>query len=280
MMNALAPRLRTVITWLLPLALLTGVIGWETNWGRASPNLPIVDVAPAPQPVTVALLPDYVPASGAAVTREMVSRPLFNPTRRPAPVAVVETAKPKMQRGQFALAGTTVVEGKATAFLRETNGGKPRRVVQGETINGLLVADVKADRVRLTMGEEAEELLLKVVTNSRPTPQPVLPQVAAGAAPGGAVAPGAAAPGAPAPQAGTPAAPEVSRILAERRRAAREAQANEGARAPDGSNRVPLEVPNAPAPPAATAPGANAPAVAPTDTRWQQIYQQYQQRTR
>ena len=268
-MNALEPRLRTLVAWLLPLALLTGVIGWETNWGRASPRLTVSDAAPTPQPVAVALLPEYVPDSAAGGTREMVSRTLFNPTRRPAPVAVVETAKPKMQRGQFALTGTTVVEGKATAFLRETKGGKPRRVVQGETIDGLLVADVKADRVRLTMGEEAEELLLKVTTNSRPTPQPPLPQMAAG----GAV------PGAPAPQAGAPAAPEVSRILAERRRAAREAQANEGAAAPDGGNRVPLVAPNAPAAPAA-APGANAPAATPPDPRWQQLYQQYQQRNR
>ncbi|MGI8896597.1 MAG: hypothetical protein ACR2HE_13265 [Casimicrobiaceae bacterium] len=271
-MNALEPRLRTLVAWLLPLALLTGVIGWETNWGRASPRSPIADAAPTPQPVAVALLPEYVPDSAAGGTREMVSRTLFNPTRRPAPVAVVETAKPKMQRGQFALTGTTVVEGKATAFLRETKGGKPRRVVQGETIDGLLVADVKVDRVRLTMGEEAEELLLKVTTNSRPTPQPPLPQVAAG----GAV-PGAPAPQAVAPQAVTPAAPEVSRILAERRRAAREAQTNEGAPAPDGRNRVPLVAPNAPA---AAAPGANAPAATPPDPRWQQLYQQYQQRNR
>jgi len=256
----------------LPLALLTGVIGWETNWGRASPRLAVSDAAPTPRPVAVALLPEYLPDNAAPGTREMVSRTLFNPTRRPAPVPVVETAKPKMQRGQFALTGTTVVEGKATAFLRETKGGKPRRVVQGETIDGLLVADVKVDRVRLTMGEEAEELLLKVTTNSRPTPQPPLPQVAAG----GAV-PGAPAPQAVAPQAGTPAAPEVSRILAERRRAAREAQANEGAPAPDGRNRVPLVAPNAPA---AAAPGANAPAANPPNAGWEQIYQQYQQRYR
>ncbi len=267
-MNTLGPRLRTLAIWLLPLALLMGVIGWETNWGRASPSLPIVDGAPTPQPATVALLPDYRADSAAANTREMVSRPLFNPTRRPAPVAVVETAKPKMQRGQFALAGTTVVEGKATAFLRETNGGKPRRVVQGETINGLLVADVKADRVRLTMGEEAEELLLKVATNSRPTPQPQQPQQQQ-------VAAGGVVPGAPVLQSVSPAAPEVSRVLAERRRAAREAQANERAAAPDGRNRVPLVAPNAPA---AAAPGANAPGAAPPDPRWQQIYQQYQQR--
>ena len=268
-MNTLGPRLRMLVAWLLPLGLLTGVIGWETNWGRASSRLPGADVTPTPQSVTVALLPEYLPDSAPAGTREMVNRTLFNPTRRPAPIAVVETAKPKMQRGQFALAGTTVIDGKATAFLRETNGGKPRRVVQGETINGLLVADVKTDRVRLTMGEEAEELLLKVATNSRPTPQPALPQVAAGGP----------APGVPvATPAGTPAAPEMSRVLAERRRAAREAQPNDVAPPFDGRNRTPLIVPNAPA--GAAAPGANPPVSTPPDARWQQIYQQYQQRTR
>jgi hypothetical protein len=71
--------------------------------------------------------------------------------------------------------------------------GKSRRVQQGESINGMLVAEVKADRVRLALGNESEELVLKVATNSRPTP----------AAP---VA-GQAAPGAAAPTAGAPAAP-------------------------------------------------------------------------
>ena len=79
--------------------------------------------------------------------------------------AVAEAAKPRMQRGQFALTGTMVVDGKSTAFLREVAGGKSRRVQQGETINGMLVAEVKPDRVRLTLGDESEELVLKVATN-------------------------------------------------------------------------------------------------------------------
>ena len=79
-----------------------------------------------------------------AARRDTVERPAFIPTRRPAPAAVQEVAKPKMPRGQFTLTGTAVVDQKQIAFLRETAGGKARSVRAGETINGVVVAEVKA----------------------------------------------------------------------------------------------------------------------------------------
>ena len=90
----------------------------------------------------------------------------------PHPTAMAEAAKPKIQRGQFALSGTLMVDGKATAFLREVNGGKSRRVTQGETVNGMVVAEIRPDRVRLTVGEESEDLALKVATDRRPRSSP------------------------------------------------------------------------------------------------------------
>ena len=97
-------------------------------------------------------------------------------TRRagPAPVAAAEAAKKRLQPGQFVLTGTLIVDGKATAFLRENAGGKSRRVAQGEQINGMMVADVKPDRVKLTLGEESEDLLLKVAAGPKTTTQPVV----------------------------------------------------------------------------------------------------------
>ncbi len=91
-----------------------------------------------------------------------------------------------MQRGQFALTGTTLIDGKSTAFLRETAGGKSRRVHQGETINGMTVAEVKPDRVRLTLGDESEDLVLQGRDESAPdgdAGEPVrVPRLRAGAA--------------------------------------------------------------------------------------------------
>jgi len=209
-MNGLDARVRGWLVWLLPFIVLALVIGWEADWGRKWRHVPVTDAAVVPQPVVVAVLPEYKPTATLATQRDMVDRALFNPTRRPAPVAT-EAGKRRLQSGQFVLTGTMIIDGKATAFLRENAGGKSRRVAQGEQINGMLVAEVKPDRVKLTLGDEAEDLVLKVAIGPKTTTQPV-------AAP---------APGTP-PAAGGGAGTAATDTLAERRRAQ---QAAEGAAA-------------------------------------------------
>ena len=257
-MNNLAALFRVSLWWLLPLAALTAAIGWETDWGSALEKRP-EPVAPiAPNPVVASLLPEYEIAGGVAARTEMVERTLFNPTRRPAPVAAQEGAAARLQRGQFALTGTMVVDGKSTAFLRELAGNKARRVQAGEKINGLLVAEVKPDRVIFTMGDESEELFLKVGTNPRPTAPPAaVAQAAPPPSPPG-VAPTAVAQPAP------PGGRDVGQTLAERRRAAR-AQAAQGAAGGTG------------APPPAAAAAVPAGPGAP-DPRWQDVYKSYKGR--
>jgi hypothetical protein len=203
-----------------------------------------------PKPVAAALLPEFEIPGGVASRAETVERTLFNPTRRPAPQMAQEGGASRMKRGQFALTGTLLIDGKNTAFLREVAGNKSRRVHAGETVNGMRVADVKSDRVILAMGDESEELVLKVATNPRPTPAPA---VAAAPQPAQAVAAAPAAPAAPtaAPAAAAPAGGAQSAI--ERRRAARAAAA------------------------ANSAAGGTPPA-APGTNPWDQINQQYQQR--
>ena len=246
-MSNLAARLHAALWWLLPLAALAAAIGWETDWGSALDKRPQPPEAIAPKAVVASLLPEYAIAGGMAASSEMVQRTLFNPTRRPAPVAAPDGGSAQLKRGQFALTGTMMVDGKSTAFLREVAGNSPRRVGAGETINGLLVAEVKPDRVRLTLGDESEELVLKVATNPRAT------------APPAAVAQAPTQPTGVAPTVATPPPPAVAtdaaQTLAERRRAARAAAA---------------------VPPAA-APTPAAPAAA-VDPRWEQMDQRYRER--
>ena len=259
-MNRLALHVRAALWWLLPLAALAAIIGWETDWGRAVSRRPQPPEPIAPQPAAVALLPEYAIAGGTAARTETVERTLFNPTRRPAPAAAQASAT-QMKRGQFALTGTTVVEGKSTAFLREVTGNKSRRVRAGETINGMLVAEVKPDRVKLTLGDESEELVLKVATNPRPTVQPV---AAAAPAPAAATPPVAGAPAG----AATPASGQTqdAATLAERRRAARAAAAA-GAGGPAATAPAAGATPSAPA---AASPAAN--------PAWDAINQRYRER--
>ena len=271
-MYALQSRFGSLSIWVLAFAALAAVIGWETGWGKRVVPAPEPGVVPAPQPVSLALLPDYQIEGGVAARRDTVERPAFVPTRRPAPAPIQEVPKPKMPRGQFTLTGTAVVDQKQIAFLRETAGGKPRSVRAGETINGVVVAEIKADRVKLTLGDESEELVLRVAAGPRQTIQPPQPGVAGGAA----------AQQPPRPQAGgQPVADQApmdsDASILERRRAARAAQAAQEAAARAGPQPAP---PAAPAAPGALAvpQAGNAPAAAAApDPGWADVYRRMQQ---
>ena len=258
------PVLRAALWWLVPLAALAAVIGWETDWGGAIDKRPEPPAAIEAKPVVASLLPEYTIAGGPDARTEMVQRTLFNPTRRPAPVAA-QADVGRLQRGQFALTGTMLVDGKSTAFLREVAGNKARRVQAGEKINGMLVADVRPDRVRLTLGDESEELMLKVATNPRPTaPPPAVAQAPpqpAGVQPAGVLPTTAAA---PPPPAGTT---DAAQTLAERRRAARAARSCGGCGSPAGRSSCRHHRSDSAAPAAAA------------DPRWEQLDQRYRERT-
>lgn len=238
-MNDASTMLRSLLLWGLPIALVVVALGYETDWGQS-----VMHEAPPPatggaQPVAVALLPEYTIDGGADARKETVDRTLFNPTRRPAPAAA-QTAGggSPMQHGIYTLTGTTVVGNAATAFLREVKGGKSRSVRQGDTLDGMLVAEVRADHVRLKQGDDVEDLQLKIAGGPKSTIQTVTappapvpgqpaaqPAVAAAQAAGGSSAAGV--PGRPVipATAGTAVRPpsNVGELLAERRRAARAA---------------------------------------------------------
>jgi hypothetical protein len=188
---------------------------------------------------------------------------LFNPTRRPAPTVVADAGRSQLQRGQFVLTGTSLAGERSIAFLKEVAGGKSRTVRQGEQINGLLVAEVKSDRVRLTLGGDSEELVLKIAAGSKTTVGPI------------PVPPPPFGPPPPGPQLGVPSAvqPDAAQVMEQRRRAARGASAAEVA--PAGT----------PAPGRTTLPGATPPAAgqgtaASPDPAWNEVYERMRQRAR
>jgi hypothetical protein len=255
-MNDGAALMRNVLTWGIPFAIVIAALGYETDWGRDVDHEAQSPAAVAPQPVAVALLPEYRIDGGIDARKETVERVLFNPTRRAAPPAS-QTAgsKSAMQQGAYALTGTTVVGNVATAFLREVKGGKSHTVHQGETLNGVVVAEVKSDHVRLKQGDDVEELTLKIASGPKSTVQVAAPT------PGVPGRPTALPPGAP-PAGGTaaafpgerstrPIAPpntnaattaarpggtvSVGELLAERRRAARAAAEGAAAGAQPGA---------------------------------------------
>jgi hypothetical protein len=271
-MSRAMDRWRSRLWWLVPVLALGVLLGIELGWGRQVHRLPEPGPALESRPVTPALLPEYKIEGGLAGRAETVNRTLFNPTRRPAPTAVADTGRPQMQRGQFVLTGTSLAGERSIAFLKEVAGGKARTVRQGEQINGMQVAEVKSDRVRLTLGGDAEELVLRVAAGPKTTVNPIPPVAAPPGGANPAANPFGGAP--PAPQLGAPAGAQSdpAQLLEQRRRAARAATATEAAPPP------------APVPgrstllPGSTQPAAGQGAAASPDPAWNEVYERMRQR--
>ena len=154
--------------WLVPAVVLAALVGWEIDWGRHVEHMPAAPQSVEPKPVMASVLPEYQIDGGLPAHAETVDRTLFNATRRPAPVLAGDNTPRRLKPGQFQLTGTAVSGERNIAFLKET-GGKSRVVRQGDEIEGMRVALVAPDRVKLTLGDESEELILKVAPGPKTT---------------------------------------------------------------------------------------------------------------
>ena len=154
--------------------LLIAVIGVEAGFGATLRDA-MRPASGKPALATDAkLLPPLAATAAEQAYPETIARPLFTPTRRPAPV--VAAAPPStIQRGQFVLAGVIAVGDQRTAMLREKSNGRIHRLERGKEVNGLKVTDIQREQVTLALGSEQEVLTLSV---QRPTGAP-----AAGASP-------------------------------------------------------------------------------------------------
>lgn len=196
---------RLLMWWWVPFAVaLAAVIAWETDWGEALHKPVVLPPPPEAKPVAPALLPEYKPTAGPEAYAEVVDRPLFSPTRRPAPPPPPpEQPKPQMQTGQYQLTGVIQVGEKLYAFLKEVKSGKGLRAAQGDVLSsGLKLAKVEPDRVVFSQFDSEEEVKMQVAKSTRLTP--IAPPPSAPGAPGtpgqpGAVGAPGAAPGATAP---------------------------------------------------------------------------------
>lgn len=177
MSRVITPRHFETIVWIVIISGLAAGIGFETDWGR---RLAWPVQLPDSQPAQFAKpsLPPPFTMPSADTFLEVAMRPLFIFTRRPAPPIPVETTKPSMKKGQFVLTGTTVVAEGKFAHLSEKAGNKSHVVEQGKEINGILVKEIRSDRVVLTQGDETEVIVLR--TAKAPPPAVAAPPASTG----------------------------------------------------------------------------------------------------
>jgi hypothetical protein len=148
-------------------AVLVAAIGIETGFGtRLGARIPSGVSKPA-VPFQARLLPAPAPLDPEQTFVEMVARPLFTPTRRPAPAAEAPS-QVTFKRGQYVLQGVIIAAGTKIAMLRDKTTGKVHRVQEGHDLEGMKVAEVKPDSVTLGVGKEHEVLPLEVQKQAAP----------------------------------------------------------------------------------------------------------------
>lgn len=172
MTTAFTPfRIETAF-WLTLCGGLAVAIGMETEWGTQWQHPWTVPQPPAASAGLPALSQPYrLPEADHFLDTSV--RPLFFVTRRPAPAAPPpEPPKPTMKRDQFTLTGITVLPDGKFAFLTEKAGNKSRVVAEGKEINGIMVKEIRSDRVVLGQYDETEVLTLKTAKGPAATIQP------------------------------------------------------------------------------------------------------------
>jgi len=140
-------------------AVLAALVAAEALLGNHTSVPPAAGRHPAPSEAK--LLPPVVVATVDQAYPETVARPLFIPTRRPAPEAP-SAQRNAFQKGQFVLQGVIAVGNQRIAMLREKSSGKVHRVEAGNDVNGIKVSQIQPEEVTLTMGADREVLPLLV----------------------------------------------------------------------------------------------------------------------
>lgn len=182
--------------------LLAVVLGVEGEFGASVGSVIRPGAASRAVAADAKLLPPIIAIAPEVAYPETTARPIFTPTRRPAPEAPA-AAQSTFQKGQFVLQGVIVVGDNRVAMLREKSSGRVIRIERGREVNGLKVVEIQPETVTLSLGSEEEKLSLSVLK-----PAPGSP---AAAPQGGPFAPAAPA-GAPA--AATPTTPPAAPPLA------------------------------------------------------------------
>lgn len=172
-------------------AALTGYLVWS---GDAALLLPMLDKetpAGTPAQTTAAPQDPKTQAIAAPVLNplaqlkaealaEMVERPLFNPSRAPAPIPVAEAAPPVEEAPpepeettgpqDFTLLGMASRDGTWTAVIRFNKTNEVFHLKQGEAVSEWTFSNVAAHQVTLSNAGRSIDLKLFQDMGTRPVP--------------------------------------------------------------------------------------------------------------
>jgi hypothetical protein len=160
-------RFGPMVLLLVVCVAFAGIIAseWLGSQDDASPPEPPRPSAAAPSTALNFAMP------AVSTYAEVVSRPLFSPTRRPAePAPAAETVSTSMT-----LIAILISPRGPHALVRHGTPPQLDRVVEGQTIDGWTTEAIKFDRVIFRRGAETLELVPVSTEQPHPPPPPARP---------------------------------------------------------------------------------------------------------
>jgi hypothetical protein len=191
-MSALLKRYPLASALAILAIVLVAVLALEVASGASIAQRLSGGASSRPAVIQTKLLPTIAAANPEQEYSEFAGRPLFTPTRRPAPPQAVAGGPATMAKGQFTLAGVTIAGETRIALLREKSSGRTVRVEQGKEVNGITVAKIEPDQV--TLAQAGDQEVVPMLVSKAAAPPAGMPVPAAPAAGPFAPPPGAAPP--------------------------------------------------------------------------------------
>lgn len=145
----------------LAAVVLVIAIGIETGFGlRVGPRVP-EGYSRSAAAQEARLLPALARMEAERDYPEMVARPLFIATRRPAPPPEAQS-QVTFKRDQYVLMGVTIAGATRIALLKEKSSGRILRIEKGHDVNGVILSEVNPESVTLALGKDQEVVPLQV----------------------------------------------------------------------------------------------------------------------
>ena len=149
------------IVWLLTaLCLVSAAVIWRETGGSGESGVVSAGSAPVAQPS--ARPAAAKPAAGLppmSAYAEVTERPLFSPSRQPAPPAAAQDDLGNSS--SFTLLGIVITQGERIALIRHGQPAIVARLKEGQAVEGWRLQAIEADRVILEHAGTQQPLKLK-----------------------------------------------------------------------------------------------------------------------
>jgi hypothetical protein len=138
-------------------ALLAGILAFEIMYGPLMPEDPQASSGRTEKPVdSLSDTPLQKPA--ISTFAEIVERPLFTQSRRPAPKKDTKVAEAAVKPETFELIGVIISPAGRMALLRTLATSEIVRAVEGQNVGGWEVRTIKPTQIVLQQGDDSQVL--------------------------------------------------------------------------------------------------------------------------